>query len=257
MAGTISPPRLDERLLIRDIKRGPAISIGRTTVPLIDAFAGALEDTRTQLGGWGAAPPTRLPVVILDEFLAREEIDQVVAWVLGHQDCFVHSHVFSHIAGRPVLDTSYRRSKIIDAGPFRRMFEQRLLSVVDYVWRSTAQTGFPITSIEMQVTASNDGEYFRCHNDNTGVPVGDRQLTYVYFFHREPKRFRGGRLRLYETFVQEGQAVCGGPVIDVEPIQNSVVFFPSRYYHEVERVQCPSREFVDSRFTINGWFRSR
>jgi SM-20-related protein len=230
--------------------------MGHKTVPLIDAFVCALRDASMQIDESGPTL-TGAPVLILDEFLAREEIDDVVDWVLSHRERFVDSHVVSRTEGDAVLDTTYRRSKVVDAGPFQRMFEQRLLSVVDYVWRSTGQTGFPIATIEMQVTASNDGEYFRCHNDNTGVPVGDRHLTYVYFFHREPKRFRGGRLRLYETHVQHGRAVCGGPVMSLEPIQNSVVFFPSHYYHEVEPVQCPSREFVDSRFTINGWFRSR
>lgn len=35
-----------------------------------------------------------------------------------------------------------------------------------------------------------------------------------------------------------------------------IIFFLSRYMHEVLPVKCPSRNFADSRFTINGWIRS-
>ncbi len=40
----------------------------------------------------------------------------------------------------------------------------------------------------------------------------------------------------------------------IEPMDNSVVFFRSRYaLHEVMKVHCPSDDFGDGRFTINGW----
>ncbi|MER5728904.1 2OG-Fe(II) oxygenase [Streptomyces sp. NPDC002138] len=81
-------------------------------------------------------------------------------------------------------------------------------------------------------------------------------MTYVYFFHREPVPFTGGRLRFLETRLVDGQPIPGPAVAEIEPRQNSVVFFPSFHYHEVETVSCPSRRFTDSRFTVNGWFRS-
>ena len=42
----------------------------------------------------------------------------------------------------------------------------------------------------------------------------------------------------------------------IEPLNNRIVFFDSRYYHEVRKVTCASKDFMDSRFTINGWFYS-
>jgi Rps23 Pro-64 3,4-dihydroxylase Tpa1-like proline 4-hydroxylase len=33
------------------------------------------------------------------------------------------------------------------------------------------------------------------------------------------------------------------------------VLFPSSLVHEILPVQCSSRKFADSRFTLNGWFR--
>ena len=39
----------------------------------------------------------------------------------------------------------------------------------------------------------------------------------------------------------------------VEPRNNSIVFFNAAIMHEVTKVQVPSQEFGDSRFTVNGW----
>ena len=41
----------------------------------------------------------------------------------------------------------------------------------------------------------------------------------------------------------------------IEPRNNSIIFFLSRYMHEVLPVSCPSQSFADSRFTVNGWVR--
>jgi Rps23 Pro-64 3,4-dihydroxylase Tpa1-like proline 4-hydroxylase len=37
------------------------------------------------------------------------------------------------------------------------------------------------------------------------------------------------------------------------PQQNQIVFFPCSVLHEITPVECPSRAFADSRFTLNGW----
>jgi SM-20-related protein len=40
---------------------------------------------------------------------------------------------------------------------------------------------------------------------------------------------------------------------DVEPHNNSILFFPSYVLHEVLPIRCPSGAFADGRFTLNGW----
>src|SRR6184192_3632415 len=41
---------------------------------------------------------------------------------------------------------------------------------------------------------------------------------------------------------------------NIVPRQNQLVAFPSCLAHEITLVDCPSRAFADSRFTVNGWF---
>ncbi|MFJ3867646.1 2OG-Fe(II) oxygenase [Streptomyces nigra] len=124
------------------------------------------------------------------------------------------------------------------------------MSVLDYVLAGINLAPFPLGHVEMQITASNDGEYFRPHVDNAHAQVSTRRLTFVLFFHREPTRFSGGRLRFYAQ--RDGRP--GLQVAEVVPRQNQVVFFQPHVYHEIETVSCPSGQFQDSRFTLNGWY---
>lgn len=230
-----------------------------SSVPLLDALAVALrgvsgESPRPKTERSGASG---VPVVVLDEFLARPQIDDLIAWVVENEQRFAVSQVITP-SGAGRLDTGHRRSKVLfDYGPLNAVFAERLMSVFGYACDRAGVGRFPVSQIEMQITASNDGEYFRAHTDNTHPLLTGRRLTYVYFFHREPAAFAGGRLRFFQTSQgRQGRLVAGPQIAEIGPRQNQVVFFPSFYYHEVETVSCPSRLFVDSRFTVNGWFRA-
>jgi len=77
---------------------------------------------------------------------------------------------------------------------------------------------------------------------------GGRVLSCVYYFHREPKAFEGGALRIH-AFGSEEDA----EFVDIEPRQNSLLVFPAWAPHEVRTVSCPSDAFADARFSVNCW----
>jgi SM-20-related protein len=114
---------------------------------------------------------------------------------------------------------------------------------------------FPITDVEAQITASNDGDFFLLHDDNGSEGVSARRLTFVYFFHGEPRQFEGGQLRIHDAHLKEGEYVSDGTFETIVPQQNRIVFFPCELQHEITAVTCPSQLFADSRFTLNGWLR--
>ena len=114
---------------------------------------------------------------------------------------------------------------------------------------------FSIADSEMQVTASNDGDFFRFHSDNGDDRVASRRLTFVYFFHREPRQFEGGELRIHDARLKEGAYASEGSYQTIVPRQNQIVFFPCELLHEITPVNCRSGQFADSRFTLNGWLR--
>ena len=194
----------------------------------------------------------RAKCVVLDEFLAPQELEELTSYVLGHESNFTASEVISPSGG--ALDYEHRRSHVLmDTGRFETLLLERMKAVLPSVLRQLGMEEFQITRTEFQVTASNDGDFFRMHADNSHQEIASRYLTFVYFFHREPKQFTGGELRIHDSQWETDQYVSSGTYQTIVPQQNQIVFFPCELMHEITPVKCPSGEFADSRFTLNGW----
>jgi Rps23 Pro-64 3,4-dihydroxylase Tpa1-like proline 4-hydroxylase len=187
--------------------------------------------------------------VILDEFLAPHELDELIAYTLQHENDFQNSEVISPSGEPGVLDFSHRRSRVLmDLGKYEEIILERIRGVFPRVLNQLEVEEFPITHVEAQITASNDGDFFAIHSDDAQETIASRRVTFVYFFHREPRPFEGGELCLYDS---PGGDKRGYQTI--VPQQNQIVFFPCSVSHEITRVACPSKAFADSRFTLNGW----
>jgi SM-20-related protein len=187
------------------------------------------------------------PFVQLDRFLDEPARSQILEAVLSRESDFVATTTSTG-------ETDYRRSQILYQFPnFDWMVEQVKLALPKVL----LQLGLDLTiaEIEIQLTAHNDGHYYKIHNDNGSPEAATRALSYVYYFHREPKAFSGGELRLYEAAVDYDNPSADFCVI--APRNDRIIFFPSHCLHEVMPVVCPSKAFADGRFTLNGWVRSR
>jgi SM-20-related protein len=143
----------------------------------------------------------------------------------------------------------------MDLGRLHDVFSNRIKSALPQVLAELGMEEFPISLVEMQITASNDGDYFHIHCDDGQGPTALRQLTFVYFFHQEPCQFEGGELRLYDANLEDDRYVSSGGYQTIMPQQNQIVFFASSLPHEITSVKCSSKSFADSRFTVNGWLR--
>jgi Rps23 Pro-64 3,4-dihydroxylase Tpa1-like proline 4-hydroxylase len=192
--------------------------------------------------------------VVLDEFLAPAELEELMAYTLACEDQFQLSEIISPEAGGSV-DFEYRRSRaLLDLDKHRDVIVSRIHSAMPEILGKLGHEPFETTRVEAQITASNDGDFFRWHNDNGHGEIATRELTFVYFFHREPKQFQGGELRLYDSQWQDGMYRPQEKYRTIVPQQNQAVFFLSSLAHEITPVECPSGAFADSRFTVNGWF---
>ena len=187
--------------------------------------------------------------VQIDGFLSQSEQSQLLQFVQQSQADFVPSEL-----GIDNPDLSiHRRSLVLEIFPgFDKLINKKIAAILPDIFSKLGLSNFPISHLETQLTAHNDGDYYRTHNDNGTTESSDRILTYVYYFYQEPKAFSGGELRIYATnFVN--QVYHADSFQTIEPRNNSIVFFPSAYMHEVLKIHCPSQAFVNSRFTINGW----
>lgn len=193
--------------------------------------------------------------VILDEFLAPSELDALLRYALGQEAAFCLSEVISPGLATGVVDHEHRRSRVLmDLGKHEEVILNRIRSCWPSILPKLHCTPFVASRAEIQITASNDGDFFRCHTDNGSGEVAQREITFVYFFHREPKKFQGGELRIYDSRMENGEFVPTLNYRTIVPQQNQLVLFASSLSHEITAVECPSRAFADSRFTVNGWF---
>lgn len=187
--------------------------------------------------------------VQIDNFLSQEEQEETLKLAFENRDRFFSSGVVKKEQGT-------RKSSVLLLQNFDEFYQKirfKILQIRPDILEKIDLPPFLVSRVEMQMTAHNDGEYYRIHQDVDGEKIANRVLSYVYYFYREPKAFYGGDLRLYETHVEGDKTAIGETFKTVEPRHNSIVFFDSRFQHEVLPVYCPSRQFEDSRFTINGW----
>ncbi len=202
--------------------------------------------------------PTRLAArcVVLDEFLAPQELEELTRFTLEHETEFQASEVVAPTSERGVVNYDHRRSRVLmDLGAHQQRMLARIKTVLPEVLEKLGMSEFDISGLEMQITASNDGDFFHFHSDNGSDRVAARHLTFVYFFHREPKQFEGGELRIHDAHLEDGAYVTEGSYQTLIPQQNQIVFFPCELLHEITPVECRSQAFADSRFTLNGWLR--
>ncbi len=231
---------------------------GAVVAVILGDAEGAEQTGATATTGGGAAGEMglqlkrpALPFLVMEEFLAPEQHAELIKLTLAAESRFQPSTTAGG-SGR-------RRSSrvLIDNAPITEIVIPRLNQVVtDVAWRlhiERAANASGAPGVECQVTAHNDGDFYNMHNDSGSAGLEKRTISYVYYFQSRPHAFRGGELRLYEVAVKDGLYIAGDQNWLVKPKDNSAVFFPSHTMHEVLPVSCSSKQFADSRFTVNGW----
>jgi SM-20-related protein len=188
------------------------------------------------------------------DFLPQAKALALLDYVQANEERFKPSLV--GVVDSLRVDETVRVSSLLqDFGPMKQELRALLAPLAPALAAELKTNPFETSRIELELAAHNDGAFFRRHidtqrADDEAFKRDLRVLSGVYYFHAMPKAFTGGALRLYAMGSRDE-----GKFVDVEPLHNSLVFFPSFMPHEVMRVSCPSKRFMDSRFAINCWFR--
>ncbi|HEY6373157.1 MAG TPA: 2OG-Fe(II) oxygenase [Candidatus Sulfotelmatobacter sp.] len=258
----VPPPKDPQTPSVRAPQKPPADPLRDTPlVPTREDPQTPSAVRTTVVSGTIAAVAERPPVlpaqcVVLDEFLAPQELEDLIRFTLEHEVDFSASEVISPSADDGVVNYEHRRSLVLmDLAHHQDLILERIRTVLPQVLDKLGMEEFSIAGAEAQITASNDGDFFHFHSDNASDRVASRYLTFVYFFHREPRQFGGGELRIHDARLEHGAYVSAGSYQIIVPQQNQIVFFPCQLLHEITPVDCASQLFADSRFTLNGWLR--
>ena len=201
--------------------------------------------------------PHPAPFVHIANFLPKDRQDMLLKTMLGEREHFVPTKVT--IKGKGVVDAKMHVAASAGRPILRRIrpwFVEEMLRVTRGVFDRLRVDAMRDIYIELDATAHRGGGFFRAHRDNAAM-YPTRRVSYAYYFHREPKRFSGGELLLYDTCVTTSDYRATA-FSRIDPAHNSIVFFPSGYYHEVLPVRCESDAHEDARFSVHGWIhRSR
>jgi len=205
------------------------------------------------------------PYVQLRGFLSEGDHRELLGWTLDNAQEFAPATVKGNGGMTGRIDPAQRIALIapVPDAMIDRL-KARINDSFDEIAAAVGYSGPTPPSLEIQVAAHGDGAHYKPHLD---VPLGekrtplgaapgeDRVLSAVYYFHRQPKGFSGGALRLHR-FSADWDRTDADPssYVDVEPLDNSLVAFPSWAMHEVRPVSCPSGRFEDYRFALNCWF---
>lgn len=205
------------------------------------------------------------PYVQLFNFLSESERLQLLEWTLTNRTRFKPAKVTKgRVDSKARLDPQQRIALTTGKiAPIDLMLRPRLINALPEVIAKTGTGGPTPGSLELELAAQGDGAHFAPHLDISigpnrkplggTTPLEDRVVSAVYYYHAEPKAFSGGNLRLYRFGAEPNDSVATNH-IDIEPVQNSLVAFPSWVVHEVRRVSCPSGNFGDFRFALNCWY---
>jgi SM-20-related protein len=80
----------------------------------------------------------------------------------------------------------------------------------------------------------------------------DDVLTFVYHFHKSPKAFTGGGVRLFDGQTDNGMIRASDSFRDLEIKDNALLMFPSYVVCAGLPVHCSTQAFADGLFAIRG-----
>lgn len=193
---------------------------------------------------------TPAPMYLVDEFMAEHIPRRCLAFARDQKAGFAAAGIDS----RRRSYSADRRQTLVnwDVQSVARELEAELLQRLPRIRTSLGVPDFEVDSLETKMTNHIEGGYFRPHADNTSYfgPSG-RVLTWLYYFHRQPKAFSGGRLLAFDTNFSTAH-FDEAAFTTVEPQYNRLVVFPSCFYHCVTTTCLKSPGFMNGRFAISG-----
>jgi SM-20-related protein len=211
----------------------------------------AFEVSAREIKGLSVPPP----YFLIRDFLSPQDWRRAQDYAFAREAEFLDATIsLPATQNKSAPDYRFRRSRILnDVSGAVEIILPKLMSLMPELLPKLGMAAVPLNRMECQITAHGDEDFFNTHTDNGLPDIAHRRVSYVYYFHPEPKRFTGGHLRIYDTFMEGAGEACGTLTADIDPPGNSLVLFPSHCHHEVTLIQGGSAALADQRLTINGW----
>lgn len=182
--------------------------------------------------------------LVIPNFLSAEENSKLINYAKKNEVYFIER------VSSPDYPAQQGLGAIKGFENWKRLVVEKVRFILPKVNQALSVEPFEVGWIECDASAHADDGFLAIHNDT--FPTSSRVLSFVYYYHSVPRAFTGGQLVIYDC---EVDCFLKGSTADschlVEPVNNSIVFFPSHCDHAVLPVACDNTTFA--RFSINGW----
>jgi Rps23 Pro-64 3,4-dihydroxylase Tpa1-like proline 4-hydroxylase len=210
--------------------------------------------------------------IVIDDFLPEEQNQQIFQNFLSLKEKFkpsgighgqevnndYRSNLSLNMDKEYQLPNEFDPDKLLDhraQAPFLKMLDallvdEKILSFLD-------AAPFPLNELRYcnywstQVSRYGQKDHYRWHYDYIPNDTS-RVLTLIYYAHSTPKAFTGGELCFTNGLLWGDELVSETERAQIEPKNNRLVLFDSRFLHTVLPTQAPA-DFDKGRFSVNVW----
>ncbi len=186
------------------------------------------------------------PFVQFNDFLGPQQNQALYEYALARQHLFHPTELQS----ADLYEKQRQNLVTYEVGPAGALMRERIAEELPGICQRLNMAAIAIRFVQLKLGAYLGGDFFKAHQDN-GENHPDRLISFVYYFNREPKPYRGGDLLLYDSRFSP-RAYVRTVFTRIIPRNNSIVFFPSEYFHEVTPIETDTQDFASSRFTLAG-----
>ena len=204
------------------------------------------EDSRT-------TRPLPTPFFRRPAFLPTSDRDRIMAYALESEAKFKPLSITANFRDGSQAqrrDTALRDQLGLSKIPeLRDVIEPHIQAILPRMISDLDLPEFEIREIHLSMSLTRNAGFGKPHRDDVNSGA---MISFLYYFHSQPKQFTGGDLMLYDRQVDPNAAVISEATRFVHA-DNLLVAFPCNAVHEITRVECPSPEFGHGRFAIAGF----
>ena len=202
-------------------------------------------------------------LIIIRDIFTKKENSEILAEAIKNKKTFktgkiggagekksFRSNTSSYYDELYAMDrTKSKLLEIISKVFSNRKFEE-ILSSFTYPVNLFNDTNFH----EIQVSRYGDkGQLYKYHTDSDGTRI----ISLVYYFNKEPKKYKGGEIQFTRSPIYDGMTFNKNETpITITPENNMAVIFGSRVSHRVLATTSP-KTFDSGRFSVNCWLGKR
>ncbi len=201
-------------------------------------------------------PPESLmaaPFLLFHDFLAASEREQY--WLRAVNSSAACEKAGIGLGDTKVVDCLQRNTNLIELNCSEKgVMREKITPLVPELFSRLHIHQRPVNRIEVKLTAHGQGGFFKIHQDGFAGANGQaRYVSWIYYFHRIPKAYTGGDLVMFDSNSEE-KSHCFSPsdYTRIVPQDNTIVFFPSWYFHGVTPVTLLSPSVASYRFAVVG-----